>query len=153
MVRVLRPAAVNTKKRLVKAPRVYLRDSGLLHELLDRRDSHALANHAKVGASFEGFALGDTIRRFGATPREAGFWATHQGAELDLLVTRGKQRLGFELTNTRSPDVTKSMRIALDELALDRLDVVHIGEETCPWAPKVRAVSIARLWKDLEPLG
>lgn len=153
MVRVLRPVAVNTKKRLVKAPKVYLRDSGLLHELLDLRDAHALENHPKVGASFEGFALGETIRRLRATPREVGFWATHQGAELDLLVTRGKQRLGFEFKHTTSPEVTKSMRIALDELALDRLDVVHVGAETYPLAPKVRAVSIARLVKDVDPLA
>ncbi|MCY2960562.1 MAG: ATP-binding protein [Planctomycetota bacterium] len=153
MVRVLRPWAVNTGKRLVKSPKVYVADSGILHELLELRDAHAVQNHPKVGASFEGFALYETVRRLGASRREISFWATHQGAELDLLVVRGKQRLGFEFKHTTSPEVTKSMRIAIEDLALDRLDVVHVGEETYPLAPKIRAVSIARLTKDVDPLA
>jgi len=153
MIRVLRPIAVNTGKRLVKAPKVYVKDSGILHQLLELRDAHAVVQHPKVGASFEGFALQETIRRLGASPRECSFWATHQGAELDLLVVRGKQRLGFEFKHTVAPEVTKSMRIAIEDLGLDRLDIVHIGEETYPLGQKIRAVSIARLLKDIEPLG
>lgn len=152
MLRVLRPYAANTKKRLVKAPKLYVRDSGLLHELLGLRDGQAVLGHPKVGASFEGFALSETIRRLGADARECCFWATHQGAELDLLVIRGQQRLGFEFKHTVAPAPTRSMRIAIDDLGLDRLDIVHVGAETFPLTEKIRAVSIARLGKDLEPL-
>lgn len=153
MIRILRPWAANTGKRLVKAPKVYVKDSGILHELLELRDAVAVSNHPKVGASFEGFALGETIRRLGASDRECHFWATYQGAELDLLVVRGKRRLGFEFKNTVAPEVTKSMRIAIEDLALERLDVVHVGSETYPLSAKVRAVGIERLAKDVEPLA
>jgi predicted AAA+ superfamily ATPase len=152
MLRVLRPFAANTGKRLVKAPKVYVRDSGILHELLGLRDAPSVTSHPKVGASFEGFALSETIRRLGADARECSFWATHQGAELDLLVVRGKQRLGFEFKHTVAPEVTKSMRIAIEDLGLDRLDIVHVGEETYPLGPNIRAVAIARLGKDVDPL-
>ena len=153
MVRVLPSWSENVGKRVVKSPKVYLADSGILHALLELRDLEAAMAHPKVGASFEGFALDETIRQLGASPRECFFWATHQGAELDLLVVRGRRRLGFEFKHTVAPGVTKSMHIAIADLGLDRLDVVHVGRESYPLAPKIRAVAIERVTRDLAPLA
>lgn len=153
MVRTLAPWSENVGKRVVKAPKVYLADTGILHALLDLRDGDAVRSHPKVGPSFEGFALDEVVRRLGASPRECFFWATHQGAELDLLVVRGRQRYGFEFKHTLAPGVTKSMRIALADLALERLDIVHPGAESYPLTPRVRAVALERLARDLAPLS
>ena len=103
MIRVLPPWSGNMGKRLVKTPKVYFRDVGVLHHLLGIRNADDLARHPKVGASFEGFAIDAVIRRLGAERRECHFWATHQGAELDLLVVRGRTRLGFEIKHTVAP--------------------------------------------------
>ena len=97
----------------VKAPKVYIADSGLLHSLLNLRSLRDLEGHPKVGASWEGFVIKQIIRRLGAHPDECFYWATHAGAELDLLVLRGGKRLGFEIKRTSSPRVMPSMRSAL----------------------------------------
>ncbi len=152
MLHLLPPWSQNIGKRVVKAPKVYFRDSGLLHSLLDIRTADDLARHVKVGASFEGFALRQLMRHLGADRRECFFWATHQGAELDLLVVRGSQRLGFEFKHTVAPGVTKSMRIAMADLKLDRLDVVHLGQNTYPLAAGIRAVAFERLRRDIRAL-
>jgi predicted AAA+ superfamily ATPase len=136
----------------VKAPKVYVADSGLLHALLGLGREHDLLGHPKVGASFEGFAIEQVLRRLGARREEAHFWASHKGAELDLLVVRGLKRLGFEIKLTEAPTVTPSMRTALADLHLQRLDVVHGGEHTFQLAPKIRAVALSRLIEDLRPL-
>lgn len=151
MVRLLPPWFENLGKRQVKAPKVYLADTGLLHSLLGIRDATQLDVHPKVGASFEGFALHELAVHLGADPAECFFWATHQGAELDLLVMRGRRRRGFEFKLTTSPSLTKSMRIALQDLRLDSLDVVHAGSHTFPLAEGVRAVSIDRMLVDISP--
>ena len=152
MVRLLAPWTGNQGKRLVKSPKLYFRDVGLLHQLLGIRRADDLTTHPKVGASFEGFAIDAVIRRLGADRRECFFWATHQGAELDLLVVRGRTRLGFEVKHTVAPEVTKSMRVAMQDLALDRLDVIHIGKETYPLGERVRAVAFDQLQQDLTAL-
>ena len=152
MVRLLAPWTGNQGKRLVKAPKLYFRDVGLLHQLLGIRRVDDLTTHPKVGASFEGFAIDAVIRRLGADRRECFFWATHQGAELDLLVVRGRTRLGFEIKHTVAPEVTKSMRVAMHDLALDRLDIIHIGTETYPLGERVRAVAFDRLQQDVTAL-
>jgi len=152
MVRLLAPWTGNQGKRLVKSPKLYFRDVGLLHQLLGIRRVDDLTTHPKVGASFEGFAIDAVIRRLGADRRECFFWATHQGAELDLLVVRGRTRLGFEVKHTVAPEVTKSMRVAMQDLALDRLDVIHIGTETYPLGERVRAVAFDRLQQDVMAL-
>ncbi len=152
MVRQLRPWAENLKKRQVRAPKVYLADSGLLHTLLGIDDGAALDRHPKVGASWEGFALMQVVARLGVRFDECYFWSTYQGAELDLLVVRGRRRFGFEFKRTSAPAVTRSMRIALADLGLARLDVVHAGRDTFALAPKIRAVAAARLVDDLPPL-
>ena len=103
-----------------------------------------LVRHPKVGASWEGFALAVVERRLAAPRRDSYFWATHGGAEVDLVVMRGRHRLGFEFKRTTAPEVTKSMRIALEDLRLQRIDVVHAGSRTFQLAPKVRALALAR---------
>lgn len=152
VVRQLRPWAENLAKRQVRAPKVYLADTGLLHTLLGIDDHSALERHPKVGASWEGFALTQIVARLGVPWTECHFWATHQGAELDLLVVRGRQRIGFEFKRTTTPALTRSMRVALADLRLDRLDVIHAGRETFELAPTVRAVSCARIMEDIRPL-
>ena len=154
MVRVLPPWSENIGKRVVKTPKVYIADPGLFHALLDIPSAWALEAHPKVGASFEGFALQEVVRALGARPEQCYFWATHQGAELDLLVVQGRRRRGFEFKRTDAPAVTKSMNVAFQDLDLESLDVVHVGRETYPLGPKIRAVAVARLTADLvQPRG
>ncbi|MBI5495893.1 MAG: ATP-binding protein [Deltaproteobacteria bacterium] len=152
MVQVLRPWSDNRGKRLVKSPKVYFRDSGVLHQLLDVRTGASLLVHPAVGASFEGFALAQVMATLGATPRECHFWATHHAAELDLVVERAGSLLGFEFKHTVAPRVTPSMRIAMEDLGLKRLDVIHLGKDTYPLAKGIRAVSVGRVLDDVGRL-
>ena len=149
MVRVLQPWHANLRKRQVKSPKVYLRDSGLLHALLGLPDMAALQSHPKIGASFEGFALGTVVRLTGARDHECFFWATHQGAELDLLLVRGQRRVGYEFKRTATPRRTRSMTIAMRDLGLERLDVVWPGEGAWPIGEGMRAVGLATLAAEL----
>jgi uncharacterized protein len=107
----------------------------------------------EVGASWEGFVIQQIIRRLGAARDECFFWATHGGAELDLLVVRGRHRLGFEVKRTSSPRVAPSMKSAMADLKLHRLDVIHAGEETFPLGTDMRAVSLKCILRDLAPLS
>lgn len=109
-------------------------------------------NHPKVGASWEGMAIQQLIRRLGADATECFSWKAHTGAELDLLVVRGTRRRGFEIKLTDAPSVTRSMRSALDALGLERLDVVHAGQHTFPLAEGFCALALRRLDPDLEAL-
>jgi hypothetical protein len=152
MVRQLAPWHANISKRQVKAPKVYVRDSGLLHALLDVERQHELERHPKVGASWEGFCLEALIRHLGAGSHEVFFWATHAGAELDVLVVRGKSKRGFEIKRTTVPTVTPSMRSAMEDLELDSLDVIYAGHETFPLAAGIRAVALERMLSDVRPL-
>lgn len=152
VTRQLQPWHENISKRQVKAPKIYITDSGVLHTLLNLRSMMDLEGHPKVGASWEGFLLQQVIRRLQAFPEECYFWATHGGAELDLFVLRGRRRYGFEIKRTTSPRVTPSMRSALSDLKLNRLDVIHAGENTFPLGEKIRAVSWQRLLVDIQPL-
>ncbi len=149
MVRVLLPWTENIGKRVVKTPKVYIGDTGLLHALLDIPSARALETHPKVGASFEGFALQEVLRALHARPEQCFFWATHQGAELDLLVVRGERRRGFEFKRTDAPGVTKSMHVAIRDLGLESIDVVHAGGDTYPLSTKIRALAISRLTTEL----
>lgn len=152
VLRQLPPWFENLGKRQVKSPKVYVTDSGMLHTLLGLATREDLEGHPKVGASWEGFVLREVVERLGARPEETFFWATHAGAELDLLIVRGRRRLGFELKRTAAPRLTPSIRTALDDLHLDRVDVIYPGEHTFTLADRVRAVALPRLYEDLQPL-
>lgn len=153
VIRQLQPWFENIAKRQIKAPKVYVADSGLLHSLLNLHSFEDLLRHPKVGASWEGFAMGEVITRLGASPRQCFFWATHAGAEMDLLVVHGHRRLGFEFKRTAAPRVTRSMRTAITDLALERLDVVYAGHETFPLSEPIRALGLSRVLDDLTPLA
>lgn len=152
VVRQLLPWHVNIGKRQVKAPKVYIADSGLLHGLLNLPRQRDIEGHPKAGASWEGFVIEQLIVRLRAETEECYFWATHAGAELDLLVVRGRERRGFEMKRTSSPTVTPSMRSALADLDLSSLDVIHAGEQTFDMHEGIRAVGISRLLEDIRPL-
>jgi len=140
MVRQLQPWHENLGKRQIKAPKIYFWDTGLLHALMNIQTMAQLVNHPQSGASWEGFALEQVIRL--AKPDAAYFWATHQGAELDLLMFKGSQRIGVEFKRTDTPKLTPSMRIALSDLALDALYVVYPGLHRYPLADRVEAVPL-----------
>ena len=148
----LQPWHENVGKRVVKSPKVYVRDSGILHALLGIPDWHDLMGHPKVGASWEGFMLGQIVRLLGARKNEAFFWATHAGAELDLLVVRGEQRLGFEFKRTDTPKFTRSMRSAKETLGLDALTVVHAGMKSFPLSDAVQALSAHDVVEAVTPM-
>ena len=150
MVRSLKPWSTNLGKRQVRSPKVYVRDSGLLHRLLGIDSREQLERHPKVGASWEGFVVENAIRALGAENRQCYFWATHSGAEIDLIVNRGGRLQGLEVKRTSSPTVTRSMRNAAEDLELDRLDVIHAGKETFPLADGIRAVAARRILEDLR---
>jgi predicted AAA+ superfamily ATPase len=152
VVRQLPPWFENISKRQVKAPKVYVVDSGLLHALLGIRTRVDLDRHPKVGASWEGFVVEQLIRHLGVRRDECYFWGTHAGAELDLLVVSGRHRVGFEIKRTSSPRVTPSIQNAISDLRLSRLDVIHAGENTFPLAKRVRAVALERLLVDVPAL-
>ncbi len=141
LVRQLQPWYANLGKRQIKAPKIYLRDSGLLHELLGIADPAALARHPKCGASWEGFALDQVLRI--AQPDQAYFWATHAGAELDLLMFKDGRRVGVEFKRTDAPQLTASMRIAMQDLELDALYVVYPGDRRYTLAQRVEAVPLS----------
>ena len=135
MVRQLQPWHENIGKRQIKAPKIYLRDSGLLHGLLSLTDSHSLSGHPQVGASWEGFALEQILRS--VRPAEAFFWATHNGAELDLFFLHQGHRYGVEVKFSEAPKVTRSMRINLDDLGLDHLWIIYPGIQRYPVHEKI----------------
>lgn len=143
MVRQLQPYYANLSKRQVKSPKIYVRDSGLLHELLGIDSAKALLTHPKLGASWEGFALEQVLST--QAHDEAFFWATHQGAEMDLVLRRGGSLLGVEFKRVDAPKVTKSIRIALEDLELERVAVVYPGEKRYPLADRVDAVPLREL--------
>ena len=143
MVRQLQPWHANLGKRQVKAPKIYFRDSGLLHALMGVRTLEELVTHPQSGASWEGFALEQVLGL--AQPDEAYFWATHQGAELDLLMLHGRQRIGVEFKRADAPKITNSMRIALADLQLDRLYVVYPGLHRYRLADRIEAVPLGAL--------
>jgi uncharacterized protein len=151
MIRQLQPYFVNLKKRQVKAPKVYVRDSGILHALLALESLDQLSSHPKLGASFEGFVVEEIYSL--ADSRDIYFWATHGGAELDvLLISKGKP-IGFEIKYTDAPRITKSMRIALEDLTLHHLYVVYPGDETFPLSHDVTALPVMKLKTILSDIG
>jgi predicted AAA+ superfamily ATPase len=148
MVRQLQPWYENLNKRQVKAPKVYLRDSGLLHALLGLAGERDILSHPKVGASWEGYAIEETLKV--VRPEAAYFWATHTGAELDLLLVKGGRRYGVEIKRQDAPRLTPSMRIALSDLRLQRLTVLYPGDRRYELDPRVAVVPLSELVTDPE---
>jgi uncharacterized protein len=140
MIRVLPPWFENLRKRQVKAPKIYLRDSGLLHALLQLATVVDLQSHPKLGASWEGFALEQVIAALGN--RDAYFWATHGGAELDLLVRVAGKRYGFEFKYADAPGTSRSMHVAIQDLRLEHLWVVYPGHQEYSLDDKISVISI-----------
>lgn len=143
MVRVLPPWHENLGKRSVKAPKIYLADSGMLHTLLGLENEAVLMSHPKVGASWEGFAMAQVIAALGATPEQCHYWKLHTGAELDLLIQRNGERRGFEFKLTDSPRSSASMHSAMQSLRLTSLHVVHAGAHSYPMAEGIHALALA----------
>ena len=127
----------------MKAPKIYFRDSGVLHALMGIADLPALLAHPRSGASWEGFALEQVLRL--TQPDEASFWATHAGAELDLLMTRNGRRVGVEFKRADAPKLTASMRIAMSDLSLEALYVVYQGRHRYSLGDGVEAVPLSAL--------
>lgn len=143
MVRRLKPWHENLAKRQVKSPKVYVRDSGLLHHLLGLRSRADLDRHPKRGASWEGYVIEEALKQL--EPDEAYFWRAHTGAELDLLVMKGSRRIGIEAKVADAPVLTPSMRIAMEDLRLDSLAVLYPGQRRYLLAPGVEAVPASEL--------
>ena len=130
MVRQLQPWFENTGKRQVRAPKIYLRDSGILHSLLNIQDMHTLLGHPKVGASWEGYVIEQALSIL--CPNEAYFWATHGAAELDLLFFANGKRYGIEAKFSEAPETTRSMHVALQDLGLEHLWILYPGGQSYP---------------------
>ncbi|MBI2804223.1 MAG: ATP-binding protein [Planctomycetes bacterium] len=140
LLRQLPPWFENLGKRQYKAPKVYVRDSGLLHALLALQNHADLLGHPKYGASWEGFALEQVLSITGAA--QAFFWGTHAGAELDLLLIRRGKRFGVEFKASAAPAMTKSLHVALGDLRLAQAWIVHPGEETYRIHERVEAIAL-----------
>ncbi len=145
MVRQLQPWHANVRKRQVKAPKIYIRDSGLLHQLLGIRNDKELQTHPKIGASWKGYVVEEVLAA--VQPDEAYFWATHQGAEIDLVLRKDGRLLGVECKRTDAPRLTPSMRIALEDLQLERIAVVYPGSKRFSIASAVEAVPLHDVWQ------
>jgi len=143
VVRQLQPFHANLRKRQVKSPKVFVRDSGLLHQLLGIGTMKDLLGHPKLGASWEGFVVEQVLAR--EPHDDASFWATHQGAEMDVVLRRGRKLLGIECKRTDAPRMTPSIRIALEDLGLSRVAVIYPGSRRFPIAEKVEAVPLSAL--------
>ena len=151
LVRQLQPWFENVGKRQVKAPKIYVRDSGLLHSLMKLENIASLEAHPKLGASWEGFALEQVLSITG--DQDAFFWSTHSGPELDLLVFSRGKRLGFEFKYNDSPEMTRSMRVAMEDLKLDRLFVVYPGSQSLETSDRSELLAIQDLPRRLRDLS
>ncbi len=142
MIRQLRPWFYNTKKRLIKRPKLYFRDSGLLHALLSLESKKDVLSHPKLGASWEGFALEQAITSLRLREEEVFFWGVHTSAEIDMLFTRKGGFYGIEVKYAQAPSLTPSMRSALKELSLKHLWIIYPGKESYPLARNVTAIPL-----------
>jgi hypothetical protein len=148
MVRILPPWFENLKKRQVKAPKLYIRDSGLFHSLLQISNLSDLQGHPKIGASWEGFALEHIIHVL--RTRDAYFWATHAGAELDLMVNIAGKRHGFEFKYADAPKRGRSMHIAIEDLGLNHLWIIYPGDKKYALDRKITAIPLEEMAQLVE---
>lgn len=149
MVRLLQPWFANLGKRQIKSPKVYIRDTGLLHALLGVRTEQDLMLHPRSGASWEGFVIEEVVKA--TSPDEAYFWGRHSGAELDLLLLKDGRRFGVECKRVDAPRLSPSMRAAIQDLELSKLLVIYPGSKPYPLAERIQVIPIARLaggWAD-----
>ena len=151
VVRQLRPWFTNISKRQVKSPRVYIRDSGLLHRLLGISTMYDLERSPMLGTSWEGMVVEQILTRFASA--DPAYWSTHGGAELDLRLETDGRVLGFEIKRTAQPAVTKSMHIALADLELDHLFVVYAGPHRFALTDRITAIGAADLLTAQDPLS
>lgn len=142
MMRQLQPWVENIKKRQVKTPKVYYRDSGIYHTLLGVKEENDIRYHPKLGASWEGFALEQIIRFHDVDGESCFFWGIHNQAELDLLILKDGKKLGFEIKYADAPRMTKSMQIALETLNLDSLSIIFPGTKKIPFTEKAAAIGL-----------
>ncbi|MFH1905192.1 MAG: ATP-binding protein [bacterium] len=145
VVRQLQPWYYNTKKRIVKRPKMYFRDSGILHALLSLDNYNAVTTYPKLGASWEGFAIQQAIEHLNLREEETFFWAVHTGAELDLVFAKKGKLWGIEVKYDEAPRLTKSMKFAMSELSLSHLWVIYPGTENYPLDKNISAVSIEKI--------
>ena len=141
----LKPWFQNIGKRQVKAPKVYIKDTGLLHSLFGIESFKGLETHPKIGASWEGLVISEILSHLKITPDDAYFWSTHSGAELDLMVFIDGRPYGFEIKRTTSPKVTPSMRHSLNDLSLNNLFVIHAGEHEFDLHKQIKAIPFNHL--------
>ena len=145
MMRRLPPWFENLGKRQIKTPKIYFRDAGIYHRLMNIPDRAALVHHPKLGASWEGLALEQIIRTSGASDEDVFFWGVHNQAEIDLLVFQGGWRLGYEVKYTDRPSLSTSQHLALEHLQLDRLTIVTPGEADYPLAERIHVRGLESL--------
>jgi predicted AAA+ superfamily ATPase len=150
LIRQLQPWHANLRKRQVRAPKIYFRDTGLLHQLLGIRSEVDLLNHPKSGASWEGYVVEEIIKTI--EPNEVFFWATHAGAEIDMVLIKDGHMLGVECKRVDAPRMTPSIRIALEDLRLERIAVVYPGTLRYPIADRVEAVPLSAIVDGMEGL-
>ncbi len=131
----------------MKSPKLYLRDSGLFHTLMGITDRDTLYRHPKLGASWEGFVIEQIVQMHGATGEEVYFWASHGGAEVDLLIMQGATPIGYEIKYTDRPQITRSMHTAIETLGLAELRVVYPGNKTFPLSKTIRALGFEDLFR------
>ena len=148
MIRTLQPWYENVGKRQIKTPKIYFRDSGIYHALLKQPEKETLLMTPHVGASWEGFALEQVIRFHQARPESCFFWATQGHAEVDLLILEGSRKIAYEFKYTSTPKITKSMRIAMEDLQLDKLTIITPGEKSYPLNEHIVVSSLKNVYKD-----
>ncbi len=142
MIRQLQPWFENIKKRQVKSPKVYFRDSGILHILLGTNNKEAISRHPKLGASWEGFAMESVIRKHKIPAEECFFWAIHQQAEVDLLLILDGKKIGFEFKWADAPKLSKSMLIAMETLQLEKCYIIYPGKKHFQLSENIFAVGL-----------
>ncbi|OJW72145.1 MAG: hypothetical protein BGO68_04610 [Candidatus Amoebophilus sp. 36-38] len=142
MIRALQPWFANIQKRHVKTPKIYFRDSGILHALLDLPNRTTIERYSRLGALWEGFALEEILRFSQVYPQQAFFWRTHAGAELDLLIKQENKLIGFDFKYVDAPKITSSMRSAIEDLELDRLHIIYPGEVDYPLSSTIHVYGL-----------
>ena len=143
MIRQLQPWHANLNKRQVKSPKIYFRDTGLLHQLLGIHSHKDLLRHPKCGASWEGYVIEEILQI--VRPDESYFWATHNGAEIDLILTKNGKMFGVECKRSDSPKITSSMHIALSDLRLENILVIYPGDRSFMLSDKIRAIALQNM--------